>query len=31
VSQPRVDLNRVVVTLERDEESGWLVADLDAL
>ena len=31
VEEPRVDLNRVVVTLVRDDEQGWLVADLDAL
>ena len=31
VEQPRVDLNRVVVTLERDGDGAWLVADIDAL
>ncbi|HZJ05732.1 MAG TPA: hypothetical protein VFD59_09705 [Nocardioidaceae bacterium] len=31
VEEPRVDLNRVVVTLVRDDDQGWLVADLDAL
>lgn len=29
--EPRVDLNRVVVTLTRADDGTWLVADLDAL
>ncbi len=31
LKQPRVDLNRVVVTLVPDGEGGWLVDKLDAL
>lgn len=31
VEEPRVDLNRVVVTLTRDGDQGWLVSGLDAL
>lgn len=31
VEQPRVDLNRVVVTLVRGREGAWLVSDVDAL
>lgn len=31
VEQPRVDLNRVVVTLVRDGDGAWLVSDVDAL
>jgi Mce-associated membrane protein len=31
VQQPRVDLNRVVVTLTKDGDGGWLVSQLDAL
>lgn len=31
VAEPRVDLNRVEVTLVRDPEVGWLVSDIEAL
>lgn len=31
VQQPRVDLNRVVVTLVRGDDGAWLVSDVDAL
>ena len=31
LEEPRVDLNRVVVTLVPDGDGGWLVDDLDAL
>lgn len=31
VEQPRVDLNRVVVTLVRGDDGVWLVSDLEAL
>jgi Mce-associated membrane protein len=31
LDEPRVDLNRVVVTLVPDGDGGWLVDDLDAL
>lgn len=31
VQEPRVDLNRVIVTLHRADDGSWLVADLDAL
>lgn len=31
VAEPRVDLNRVEVTLVRDPEGGWLVSDIEAL
>lgn len=31
VQEPRVDLNRVLVTLHRADDGTWLVADLDAL
>lgn len=31
VEQPRVDLNRVVVTLVRGDDGAWLVADIEAL
>ena len=31
VEEPRVDLNRVLVTLTRDGDQGWLVSQLDAL
>jgi Mce-associated membrane protein len=31
LKQPRVDLNRVVVTLVPDGDGGWLVDDLEAL
>ena len=31
VEQPRVDLNRVVVTLVRGDDGAWLVSDIEAL
>ena len=31
VQEPRVDLNRVVVTLVRGDDGAWLVSDVDAL
>jgi Mce-associated membrane protein len=31
LAEPRVDLNRVEVTLVRDPEVGWLVSDIEAL
>ena len=31
LKKPRVDLNRVVVTLVPDGDGGWLVDDLEAL
>jgi Mce-associated membrane protein len=31
VQQPRVDMNRVVVTLTKDDDGSWLVSKLDAL
>jgi Mce-associated membrane protein len=31
VQQPRVDMNRVVVTLSKDDDGSWLVSQLDAL
>lgn len=31
VAEPRIDLNRVVVTLDRDDDGTWLVDDIDAL
>jgi Mce-associated membrane protein len=31
LDEPRVDLNRVLVTLRQDEDGTWLIADLQAL
>jgi Mce-associated membrane protein len=31
VEQPRVDLNRVVVTLVRGDDGAWLISDIEAL